>query len=67
VAGDGVLRQRRKADSYHGVTCPPAYDSRDEAAPVVGNKASEAALREQNAALHAIVAELWEVLTAYWT
>jgi len=41
------------------VSCPPAHDSRDEAAPVADDAASvNAILRDQNAALQARIAQL---------
>src|ERR1700685_4128628 len=54
-----MLWERYKPDSYHGVSCPPAHDSRDEAAPVAEDAASvNAILRDQNAAQQSRIAQL---------
>ena len=63
-----------RRESYQGMSCPPAHDLRDEAAPVAGDVASviaalrkeNAVLREQNAALQilATLAAQLEILTA---
>src|ERR1700685_1448868 len=54
-----MLWERYKPDSYHGLSCPPAHDSRDEAAPVAEDAASvNAILRDQNAAQQSRIAQL---------